>query len=136
VDEKHANFTPRRHAMNGTATRSKQGLTRTLLLGIAGGLSLAAHAGEAQHPNEVTTSVKVSYADLDISHAAGARTLYARIKSAAREACGPDPAILDLRDAASHRACYEQAVARAVNRVGSEQLQALHAAQSGKSRAS
>ena len=31
--------------MNGTATRRKQVLTRTLLLGIASGLSLAAHAG-------------------------------------------------------------------------------------------
>ena len=121
--------------MNGTATRRKQVLTRMLLLGIASGLSLAAHAGEAQHPNEVTTSVKVSYADLDISHAAGAKTLYARIKSAAREACGPEPAVLDLRDAAGYNACYEQAVAKAVNRVGSEQLQALHAAQSGRSRA-
>ena len=122
--------------MNGTATRRKQVLTRTLLLGIASGLSLAAHAGEAQHPNQVTSSVKVSYADLDISRAAGARTLYARIRSAAREACGPEPAVLDLRDAAGYNACYEQAVAKAVNRVGSEQLHALHAAQSGKSRAS
>lgn len=120
--------------MNGTATRLKQVLTRTLLLGIAGGLSLAAHAGEPQHPNEVTTSVKVSYADLDISHPAGAQTLYSRIKSAAREACGPEPAVLDLRDAAGYNACYQQAVAKAVNRVGSEQLHALHAAQSGKSR--
>jgi len=111
-------------------------LTRTLLLGIASGLSLAAHAGDTRHPNEVTTSVKVSYADLDISHATGARTLYGRIKAAAREACGPEPAVLDLRDAAGHNACYEQAVAKAVNRVGSEQLHALHAAQSGKSRAS
>ena len=122
--------------MIGTATRRKQVLTRTLLLGIASGLSLAAHAGEAQHPKEVTTSVKVSYADLDISHAAGARTLYARIKSAAREACGPEPAVLDLRDAAGYNACYQQAVAKAVNRAGSEQLHALHAAQSGRPRAS
>ena len=122
--------------MNTTATRRKQLLARTLLLGIASGLSLAAHAGEAQHPNQVTTRVKVSYADLDLSEAAGAQTLYARIKSAAREACGPEPAILDLRDAAAYNACYDQAVAKAVNRVGSEQLNALHAARSGKSRAS
>jgi UrcA family protein len=121
--------------MNGPATRRKPVLTRTLLLGIACGLSLGAHAGETQHPNEVTTSVKVSYADLDISAAAGARTLYARIKSAARKACGPEPAVLDLRDQAGYDACYEQAVAKAVNRVGSDQLHALHAARSGRSRA-
>ena len=121
--------------MNATATRRKQVLGRTLLLGITGGLSLGAHAGETRHPNEVTTSVRVSYADLDISGAAGAQTLYARIKSAAREACGPEPAVLDLRDAAGYNACYEQAVAKAVHRVGSDRLQALHAAQSGKSRA-
>ena len=121
--------------MTGTATTSKQLVTRTLLLAIASGLSLAAQAGETPHPDQVTTSVRVSYADLDIADAAGARTLYARIKSAAREACGPEPAVLDLRDAAGYNACYEQAVAKAVNRVGSEQLQALHAARSGKSRA-
>ena len=120
--------------MNGTATRSKLPSARMLLLAIAGGLSLGAHAGEAQHPNEVTTSVRVSYADLDLSEAGGAQTLYARIKSAAREACGPEPAVLDLRDAAGYKACYEQAVAKAVNRVGSDQLNALHAARPGKSR--
>jgi UrcA family protein len=121
--------------MNATAKRRQQVLTRTLLLGIASGLSLGAHAGESQHPNEVTTSVKVSYADLDISGAAGARTLYARIEAAAREACGPEPAVLDLRDAAAYGACYEQAVAKAVNRVGSDQLHALHSARTGHSRA-
>lgn len=121
--------------MNRTATKRQHVLARTLLLGIASGLSLGAHAGEMKHPDEVTTSVRVSYADLDISGAAGVQTLYARIKSAAQEACGPEPAVLDLRDTAGYNACYKQAVAKAVNRVGSDRLQALHAAQSGHSRA-
>ena len=121
--------------MNGTATKRQQVMARTLLLGIASGLSLGAHAGEMQQPGEVTTSVRVNYADLDISGAAGVQTLYARIKSAAQKACGPEPAVLDLRDAAGYDACYKQAVAKAVNRVGSDRLQALHAAQSGNSRA-
>ena len=73
--------------MTGTATRSKLVLTRILLLGITGGLSLGAHAGEAQHPNDVTTSVKVSYADLDLTSDAGVKALKDRIREAAAGAC-------------------------------------------------
>jgi UrcA family protein len=121
--------------MKQTATRRRQVLAGMLLLGIGSGLSPAAQAGDMPHHGQVTRSVKVSYADLDIADAAGARTLYARIKAAAREACGPEPARLDLRDTAGYNACHEQAVAQAVNRVGSDQLHALHAARSGRSRA-
>ena len=48
--------------MNGTATRSKRASTRMLLLGIAGGLSLGARAGEREHPDAVTTGVKQLHA--------------------------------------------------------------------------
>ena len=122
--------------MTGSATTRRHMLLRTTLLGLAGAVSLGAHAGESRHPHEVTTSVAVSYADLDITDAAGARTLYARIRAAARKVCGPEPATLDLRGTAAYDACHQQAVARAVHRVGSEQLHALHAAQSARSRAS
>lgn len=121
--------------MNGSATNRRLALARTLLLGLTGGLALGADAGEPRRPHETTRSVKVSYADLDLAEAAGARTLYARIQSAAREVCGPQPGVLDLREAAHYQACHAQAVARAVNRVGSDALHALHAAQSGKGRA-
>jgi len=121
--------------MNGLATKRKHTLARIALLGLAGTLSIGAQAGEPQRPDEVTSSVKVSYADLDLTDAAGARTLYARIRSAAGKVCGPEPAALDLRAATAYRNCYEQAVARAVNRVGSDQLQVLHATRSGRSTA-
>lgn len=121
--------------MNAFATTRRHTLVRTVLLGLAGGLSLGAHAGEAQRSTEVTTSVAVSYADLDIASAAGAKTLYARIRSAARKVCGPEPSGLDLHGMAAYDACFQGAVSRAVHRVGSDRLQALHAVQSGKSRA-
>lgn len=121
--------------MNRSATTRKHALLRTALLGITGALSLGAQAGEPRPPNEVTASVAVSFADLDITGAAGAQTLYARIRAAASEVCGPEPGVLDLRESADYNACYQQAVAKAVNRVGSDQLHAVHAAQSGRSRA-
>jgi UrcA family protein len=120
--------------MNSTATTRKLALVRTLLLCLAGGLSLGAHAGETRHPDVVRKAVAVNYADLDLSAPAGAKTLYARIRAAAQKVCGPEPGAGDLRAASSFDACYQEAVSKAVNRVGSDQLRALHAAHSGSSK--
>jgi len=48
---------------------------RTLLLGLATGLSLGAQAGETSLAPRVSHSVVVSYADLDLAEADGARKL-------------------------------------------------------------
>ncbi|HUQ52496.1 MAG TPA: UrcA family protein [Gammaproteobacteria bacterium] len=64
-----------------------------------------------------TTTVKV--ADLDISTASGAETLYKRIVTAARVVC------FDTDVKAMH-ACRARAVADAVARVGSPLLSAAH----------
>lgn len=118
--------------MNANATNRKHAYARTLLLGLAASLPLAAQAGEARDPNRVYTSVKVSYADLDLTDAAGARTLYARLKSAARRACGPEPSWRDLHSTADYDACYHHALNKAVNGVDNDRLHALHAARSSK----
>jgi UrcA family protein len=116
--------------MNATATNRKHALGRTFLLGLAASLSLGAQAGDAKHPHHVSTSVAVSYADLDLTEAAGARTLYARLKSAARKVCGPEPSASDLRRTAVYEACYDRALGKAVNGVDSQRLRALHARRS------
>ncbi len=119
--------------MNATATTRHHALTRTLLLGLAASLSLGAQAGDTS-PHRVHTSVAVSYADLDLTDAAGARTLYARLKAAAQEACGSEPSLRDLRSTAEYKACYEGALNKAVHGVDSQRLHALHAAQTRKAR--
>src|SRR5688500_19451767 len=48
---------------------------------------LVAHGASAAQLKVKTTAV--SFADLDLSKAAGAQTLYKRIKVAARRVCGP-----------------------------------------------
>src|SRR5215469_8763869 len=57
-------------------------------------------------PGAELRSEVVSYADLDLSTRAGARTLLGRIHGAAVRVCSPDPTSPgDLRDTADHDAC-------------------------------
>lgn len=72
-----------------------------------------------------TTSIQVNYADLDLGSEAGAATLYRRIETAARTACG-SRSLLPLYLRAEDVACVRDAVASAVARVDRETLTALH----------
>ncbi len=98
-------------------------------LATAGYASAQPYSGPAG-PNELTVtgvapadikvrSERVSYADLDLTGAAGARTLMLRIRGAASEVCTPDPFIRDLRDVADHRDCKEEAMSSAVEQLDS-----------------
>jgi len=69
-------------------------------------------------------SVTVSFRDLDLSKPEGARALYGRIQSAAKQVCGY--AGRDLIDQNIWRSCYRNAVADAVGRVNSPLLTAMH----------
>jgi UrcA family protein len=63
-------------------------------------------------------SVKVSYGDLDLANAEGARTLHARITAAARQVCAPDG--FDIRDLKLYymeRSCMSETVANAESKV-------------------
>ena len=73
-------------------------------------------------------SIKVSYADLNLSNPAGADALYGRIKHAAKQACGYEGS--SLADRRLWRICVNEAVGDAVGRVNSPLLTAAH---SGKS---
>jgi UrcA family protein len=99
-----------------------------LVLGAAlAALSLSAqqlaNAGEA-----VTQSVTVSYADLDLSNTAGAKTLYGRIRMAARRVCtvdGESPYAFQNLD---KQRCIRSAIDQAIIKVGSPVLVAMHEA--------
>lgn len=102
-------------------------LSRMLLAGIAAGLPFASQAGEPVRLQSAGISVVVSYTDLDLSEPAGAQTLYARLRSAAKKVCGNRPPPLELRASMAYQDCYNFALNKAVKRVNNQQLYALHA---------
>ncbi len=83
-------------------------------------------AARAATPTNEVPSVVVSYRDLDLSTAAGARVLYKRISMAARQTC-PFVDNINLAQLAKSKACRDAAIERAVNAVNSTQLAALQA---------
>jgi len=100
-----------------TITRSLPELAVAALLCVLGSAPTWAGPGGAR-------SITVSFRDLDISRTEGAKTLYQRIQSAAREVCGHPGA--DLIEAQVWRACYRNATADAVRKVNSPLLTAVH----------
>jgi UrcA family protein len=99
--------------------------SRMKLLALAAALSAMAGAGAYAQSNGVqeivvhplssdreAKSEKVSYADLDISNAAGARTLLLRISGAAKAVCEPAPTRGESN--APYNACVKSAEDRAV----------------------
>jgi UrcA family protein len=65
-------------------------------------------------------SVVVHYGDLNLSTAAGARTLHARIRGAARFVCGEEGR--SLHEQGMWRSCYRDAMANAIATVNSPLL--------------
>ena len=86
------------------------------VLGVLGSVQVLA--------GEPAKSIRVSYADLDLSTQAGAQTLYHRIRGAARQVCGDEGT--SYTDKAIWRSCFKNAVGDAVAKVNSPQLTALH----------
>lgn len=85
---------------------------------------LVAHGASAAQPRVKTTTV--SFADLDLSKAAGAQTLYQRIKVAARRVCGPADRYTYGTPSNGFLKCFDAAVADAVAQVDRPSLTALH----------
>jgi UrcA family protein len=73
---------------------------------------------------------KVQFADLNVDSTEGAKTLYGRIRSAAKDVCalsiGTDP----IERVAAH-ACIENAITKAVKEVNAPALTALRFGSSG-----
>jgi UrcA family protein len=92
-----------------------------LLVAAASSQLSNAAAARAEEP----LTVVVRYGDLNLRHAPDAARLYARIRSAARQACAP----LDSRDLLRKSAwihCVDGAVSRAVFDVHDASLTAYH----------
>ncbi len=96
---------------------------RPLVLASAVCLLGAASAGASQSASPVP-SVTVKYRDLNLNTIEGANTLYRRIRGAARTVCGEEGRALFEQQA--WRACFEDALARAVATVNSPLLTGAH----------
>jgi UrcA family protein len=102
---------------------------RCALIGVATvAAGLAVNQASAAPSDSEPTQVVVRYSDLDLSQPHDARTLYTRIRIAAREACG-DVYRDDLARIVKFDACMEQAVTAAVAKVSSPQVSEIHQAQ-------
>ena len=98
-----------------------------IFFGIAGMcFALSAQAGDGAAPGTTRTQVVVTYDDLNLASTAGARTLYARLKSAAQQACGSRPIGHDLQGYMAYQSCYDSALEKAVRKIDNANLQALH----------
>jgi UrcA family protein len=100
---------------------------RAVLYGLCGAACLCSVQATSNAAANALPTRRVSYADLDISKTAGAKTLYRRIEAAARQVCEPD-ARKDLGAVQRGRACVKQAIDLAVGRVDSAALSKVHAA--------
>jgi UrcA family protein len=75
-------------------------------------------------------SVHVSYADLNLSSVAGAKSLYRRITVAANNVCPTEAR--DLARHQIHESCVQETVAAAVRDVNAPQLSTLYVAKNGE----
>lgn len=79
-------------------------------------LATSAHASELDR-----VSVKVSYADLDLTSAAGAATLHRRIEAAADKACSR-AWISESRSSAGWKKCHADALEGAARQIAEAKL--------------
>ncbi|MEP6886544.1 MAG: UrcA family protein [Gammaproteobacteria bacterium] len=105
-----------------------QSQLRAAICCVCGATGLCALQGTAGAAVDNLTSRTVSYADLDISKPAGAKTLYRRIVAAAQQVC-----VLGFKDlgaAQQDRTCAQQAIDSAVKAVNAAALSDLRPAAS------
>ena len=88
------------------------------------GMATTAQAASTTAPRYA--NVVVSYADLNLRSADGSKALYARLSDAASRACGSAPLTRSQQHITHYRACVERKLDRAVAKVGSRTLEALH----------
>jgi UrcA family protein len=102
----------------------KSAIRWTLLAVFLGSLSAVATAG-ARGDEPLTHTV--NFADLDLTGGPGIAALYARIRSAAEQVCGPVDA-RQLKAFTNFRSCTEQATAHAVRDVNAPMLTSYYVA--------
>ena len=92
------------------------------------GCGAGVHAASASHQayGSEVVSVRVKLADLDLANPAGAAVGLRRIHQAAKEICGSEPSFGDLDMGRIYRACVDDAVDHAVDRLGNPMVAALN----------
>ena len=103
----------------------------TALVAVA--LAMGAQQACAAPADDGTVSVPVRYSDLDLQHAAGARSMLDRLTAAAQTACGPQPAIVELSRRSAYDNCVRQSVSRGVRTLNAPLVSAAFADESGAS---
>ena len=81
-----------------------------------------AHAADAP----VTQSLHISVSDLDLSKSSDVATLYARIRAAAKQICGPDVVTGSRLPTSSTTQCINQAGDGTVSQINNASLSAYH----------
>jgi UrcA family protein len=81
-------------------------------------------------------SLKVSFADLNLTKSEGTVTLFTRIRNAARTVCGPAPDISFGDGRADWSRCVNDAIADAVAKVGDANLTDYYLVKTDRSKTS
>jgi UrcA family protein len=115
--------------MNRESSSRMPGRARARFASVAGfmcviAMTASGAAWAAEAAPDGVPSLTVHYDDLDLTTEQGARTLYARITAAAEAVC-PTGDMGNLSLYMKIRACRKQAIAKAVQRVGSPMLAAV-----------
>ena len=99
-----------------------------VVVSLAAVLALPAVASAGNNASFEGTSIKVSFADLDISNAEGVSALYKRLQNASEEACGSIAYTQEknLNALTRNKTCYQETLGSAVEKVDSDSLRELH----------
>ncbi len=111
---------------NAELTRKLAGRSAAAMLALTACVGVLSTASAAT-PDADVPMATVRYGDLNLSTDAGAKTLYARISTAARQVC-PSVESRDLSHLSAAHACQRAAIDRAVHSVNSPHLAAAYAA--------
>jgi UrcA family protein len=111
-----------------SAIQSSTRMVSSLVVVTVMGLACTANAGVARaaDPGQYLTE-KVAYGDLNLDTAAGAKTLYVRLRYAAKNVCAP--VVAEPRDLNGYHIwqnCVDGALASAVGQINKPLLSALH----------
>lgn len=105
-------------------------MLKSLLPAMAGvslaALAIAPGAAQAQPASsQESVSVRISYADLNLSSSEGAREMMGRIESAARIICGESSTNNDLSERAREHSCVDATMSEAVRSLDAPSVSAL-----------
>jgi UrcA family protein len=91
---------------------------------------LAPAAAQAATAADVTTALRVSHADLDLSQPQGAAIMFGRLERASLSVCGASQfSFREVRDEARKSACFHQSMDQAVTSLGAPSVTALYQGQ-------